>query len=92
MDKLEALLWCSFAAINIVAFLTCLIDKRKAVRHRWRISESTLLLLSAIGGAFGMLLGMSIFHHKTRHIKFIILVPLFCIIWLAVIILLMLKL
>jgi uncharacterized membrane protein YsdA (DUF1294 family) len=70
-------------AINLIAFLFYGIDKRKAQNGAWRISEATLLLFSFIGGGLGSLLGMNIFHHKTRHLKFRILVPLFLILYTA---------
>ena len=57
-------------AVNIVTFCVYGIDKWKARHHRWRISEATLLLLAVIGGSAGTLLGMSVFHHKTQHLKF----------------------
>lgn len=57
-------------AINIVAFFVYGIDKLKAKRNRWRIPESTLLLLAVIGGSVGALLGMKVWHHKTMHKKF----------------------
>lgn len=63
--------------VNISAFAAYGIDKRKAQRDKWRIPESTLLLLTFFGGALGALLGMRVFHHKTKHWKFRILVPLF---------------
>ena len=63
--------------VNMVAFAVYGIDKRKAQKDRWRIPESTLLLLAFFGGAMGALLGMRVFHHKTKHWKFRILVPLF---------------
>ena len=69
--------------INIVAFAAYGIDKSKAQKDRWRIPESTLLLLAFFGGALGALLGMRAFHHKTKHWKFKILVPLFLILQLA---------
>ena len=65
--------------INILAFCLYGIDKWKAVRGAWRLSEMTLLLAAFLGGAAGAFLGMRIFHHKTRHWKFKILVPLFLI-------------
>lgn len=79
---MESKLQIVFAAvmlINIVAFAAYGIDKRKAQKGRWRISESTLLLLAFFGGALGALLGMRVFHHKTKHWKFKILVPMFLI-------------
>ena len=64
------------AAVNLITFLAYGLDKMKAKRDAWRIKESTLLLLAAIGGSLGALLGMQVFHHKTRHRKFTIGVPL----------------
>ena len=53
--------------INVVTFLVYGIDKWKAKQGSWRISEATLLILAAIGGNIGALLGMKIWHHKTMH-------------------------
>lgn len=66
--------------VSVLAFLLCYIDKRKAIKGKWRISEDILLLISLCGGCFGFLLGMYFFHHKTRKLKFK-LVYLFCFIW-----------
>lgn len=63
--------------INVVAFFMYGVDKKRAVKHQWRISEATLLGIAFCGGSVGALLGMKIFHHKTKHWKFKILVPLF---------------
>ncbi len=71
--------------VNLVAFFLCYTDKRRAQKERWRIPEATLLLWSGIGGAFGFLIGMRRFHHKTRHLKFQILIPLFMVLWVALI-------
>lgn len=62
--------------INISAFIIFGIDKRRAVKKRWRIAESTLFLLALIGGIIGAEAGMYIFHHKTRHLHFVIGIPL----------------
>lgn len=64
------------AGINGIAFCAYGLDKRRAVREEWRISERTLLLLAFLGGAAGAFLGMKVFHHKTRHRKFSLGVPL----------------
>ena len=69
-----------FLLINILSFLLFGIDKQKAIKKKYRISEFTLLLISFLGGSIGSLLGMIIFHHKTKKIKFILLIPLFLII------------
>ena len=62
--------------MNIIAFIIYGIDKWKAQKKRWRISEKMLLFLAIIGGSAGALVGMYIFHHKTLHKKFTIGVPL----------------
>lgn len=72
--------------INIVAFAVYGIDKAKAKKKRWRISEASLLSVAFLGGAYGAWLGMKVFHHKTRHRKFRILVPLFAVLWTALIV------
>lgn len=65
--------------INTFSFLLYGIDKYKAIRKDNRISELTLLAISFFG-SLGAILGMFLFHHKTRKIKFKILIPLFLII------------
>lgn len=66
--------------INIISFLTMFIDKKKAIKGKWRIKESTLFLLSFIGGSLGVLLGIYSFRHKTKHIKFTLGIPLILIV------------
>lgn len=61
--------------INVIAFAAYGIDKHKAVKKEWRISEDTLIGLALIGGSVGALLGMQYFHHKTRKKKFFVGVP-----------------
>ena len=53
--------------MNLMTFAIYGADKWKARHGRWRISEKTLLLLAVLGGSLGALLGMYVFHHKTRH-------------------------
>lgn len=69
--------------MNLIAFAAFGIDKRKARLDKWRIPESTLLLLAFLFGSLGALLGMRAFRHKTRHWKFRILVPLFLVLQVA---------
>lgn len=73
------------AAVNVVAFVVYGVDKYKAQKAKWRIRESTLLLLAAIGGSAGAWLGMKIWHHKMRHAKFRYGVPAILLIQLAVV-------
>ena len=62
--------------INAAGFLLMLIDKWKARKNRWRIHESTLMLVAALGGSIGSLLGMYTVRHKTQHLKFTLGIPL----------------
>ncbi len=62
--------------VNAAGFLLMLIDKAKARKNAWRIPERTLMLLAAVGGSIGCLLGMYTVRHKTRHPKFTIGIPL----------------
>ena len=54
-------------AVNIVAFLMMGIDKSRAKKHAWRISEVSLFFVALIGGSIGSNLGMQVFRHKTKH-------------------------
>ena len=62
--------------VNAVGFILMLVDKTKARKNKWRIPEATLFLVAAIGGSVGSILGMYTFRHKTKHIKFIVGMPL----------------
>ena len=57
--------------INIVGFALMGIDKRKAIRRAFRIPEATLFTVAVIGGSLGSIIGMHLFHHKTRHWYFV---------------------
>jgi len=64
-------------AISIISIIVCCYDKIAAkhmTKHRTR--ESTLLLLSALGGSVAMLATMLIIRHKTKHVKFMLGIPL----------------
>ena len=64
-----------FLTVNACAFLLMLADKRIAQKKLWRIPESTLMLMAAIGGSIGSLAGMYTFRHKTKHLKFTLGIP-----------------
>lgn len=72
--------------INVVTFIVYGIDKQKARRGKWRIPESTLLLLALMGGSIGAWFGLKMWRHKTKHRKFTICIPLFMILHLGIII------
>jgi len=69
------LLYIYFIGINLLTFLLFGLDKYQAVRHGFRVPERVLLGTSALGGALGGLLGMLLFHHKTKKAKFRIWIP-----------------
>lgn len=62
--------------VNAIGLILMLVDKIKAKKNLRRIPEATLFLVAAIGGSVGSLLGMYTFRHKTKHIKFILGMPL----------------
>lgn len=61
--------------MNLLAFLLMGLDKAKARRNQWRISEKTLFLSAILGGSIGAILGMQVFRHKTKHASFRIGMP-----------------
>jgi len=67
--------------INIITFIIYGIDKYKSIKHKYRISENTLIILAILGGTLGAFFGMIIFHHKTKKKKFIILIPIILLLW-----------
>ena len=70
--------------INIIGFFIMWLDKHKARRNQWRIPEKVLLGIAFVGGAFGALSGMRVFHHKTKHVQFVIGVPVACVLWVVI--------
>ena len=63
------------AAISVISVIITVADKIKAIKHRYRISERTLLVLSALGGSAAMYITMLLIRHKTRHLKFMLGIP-----------------
>ena len=70
MNTLHSCLAYYLLGINAVTFIVYGIDKYKAKKAKWRISEATLLLLAILGGSIGAWMGMKVWHHKTMHKKF----------------------
>jgi len=64
-----------FVIINLLAFLAMYIDKKKSIKGKWRIKESTLFLLVTLGGGIGGITGMYTFRHKTKKMYFVIGFP-----------------
>lgn len=72
--------------VNIVSFFLYGIDKYKAKKGRWRISEATLLMLAVIGGSIGAWVGMRLWHHKTMHKKFKYGIPIIIILQVSLVV------
>lgn len=77
MNQWTAALLIYLGCINLYGFVIMGIDKNKAKKGQWRISEKNLLGAAFIGGSLGVLLGMKQFRHKTKHKLFQWLVPIF---------------
>ncbi|WP_242860856.1 DUF1294 domain-containing protein [Defluviitalea phaphyphila] len=74
-----------FILINFITSIVFGLDKRKAIKNKWRISEKKLIFLSFFA-PLGALIGMRIFHHKTKKLKFNILIPLFLVIQMCILV------
>lgn len=70
------LIYLYFFIINVVGFLLMFVDKRRSIKHEWRISEKSLFIVSIIGGSIGSYIGMHLFRHKTKHLKFTLGIPI----------------
>ena len=72
------------AVMNVVAFTLMGIDKRRARRGAWRISERALFMMTACFGGLGGVLGMKVFHHKTQHWYFRVFFPVLLVLQIAI--------
>ena len=72
MNTLHTILIYYILCINAVTFIIYGIDKYKykAKKAKWRIPETTLLMMAVVGGSIGAWMGMKVWHHKTMHKKF----------------------
>ena len=91
MKNYIIVLVCYLLIVNVLAFVLYGIDKRKARKDKYRISESTLLWMARLGGGVGSWIGIRRFHHKTKHNRFVIIVPLWTIVWVVGIVYLVIK-
>lgn len=73
--------------MNVCGFALMGIDKWKAARGRWRISERTLFLTAILGGSIGTFVGMYLFRHKTRQLRFTIGIPVIWVLQLLILVL-----
>ena len=84
---MDTLIWIgSFVVIvNLLGFIIMGIDKARAKKHSWRISEFTLFFIALIVGSLGSIIGMYTFRHKTKHKYFTWGMPAILIIQIALI-------
>ena len=75
MEHIELIIAAIIVLWNAVVFALYTADKRRAEKKQWRISEATLIICAFLMGGLGAFLGMKILRHKTKHLKFKLLVP-----------------
>ena len=76
---------------NLLGLILMGIDKRKARKGAFRIPELTLFTIAVIGGSLGMFLGMHLFSHKRRILRFRIGLPLILFIHVGLVVFLILQ-
>lgn len=69
--------------MSLIGFSVMGIDKQKAMKRAWRVPERTLILIAFLGGGIGSFLGMYAFRHKTKHIKFVLLLPMAAVLYIV---------
>lgn len=85
MDSLHNFISVYLLIVNLAAFAMFGIDKYKAKKEKWRISELSLFAVSFAGGSFGAWMGMNTWRHKTKHKKFVYGLPLLFVLQVALI-------
>lgn len=73
---MEKILLMYLLCISLIAIVYTIADKIKAKKGKWRVSEATLFLLSLLGGSVAMYITMQLIRHKTKHLRFMIGIPL----------------
>ena len=88
MNLFEKILLAYIAIISLVSIVVCIWDKKISKKNRveLRIPEAVLLLLSAIGGSVAMFVTMLITRHKTKHVKFMLGIPVIMILQTALVV------
>ena len=77
MNLFEKILLAYIAVMSLISIVICIYDKKISKKNKveLRIPEKTLLILSALGGSVAMFITMLIFRHKTKHVKFMLGIP-----------------
>ncbi len=84
MSPVWTLLIVWIAASGLIGFALMGIDKARARDREWRVPEASLFTLALLGGAFGILVGSSVFHHKTLKVPFMVVTILSAVMWAGV--------
>jgi uncharacterized membrane protein YsdA (DUF1294 family) len=71
------------AVISLLAIGITLFDKRAARKNARRVKERTLLFVAALGGSVAMLVTMRMIRHKTKHLKFMLGIPVIIVLQIA---------
>lgn len=77
--------------INLAGFFSMVIDKKRAINKKYRISEKNLFLIAILGGSLGSILAMNLIHHKTKHWYFKFGIPLILLLQIFILFYLFLK-
>lgn len=75
MEIIQLIIILYIVIMNLIGFFVMGADKMKARKHRRRVPERCIFIISVISGSVGVFVGMYLFRHKTRHMKFVIGVP-----------------
>lgn len=91
MEKyiLPALIY--FVIISLISVWLTVKDKKAAINNKWRVPESTLMILGLFGGAVAMLITMKKIRHKTKHAKFMVGLPIEIALQIVILVLLYIK-
>ena len=76
MEHIWVFLGICLLILNVFGFIQFGVDKKRAQKGKWRISEASLFATALLGGSIGCIVGMKVFRHKTKHKSFIIGMPL----------------
>ena len=82
MSTAAILIW--LILINLLGFGAMGIDKYLATKQQRRIPEQRFIVMAIIGAALGIIVGMKLFRHKTKHLKFTIGIPVLAVVNIAV--------
>lgn len=66
--------------INFYGIISMYMDKSHSIKKQWRTPEAKLFLIAILFGSLGIWIGMYLFRHKTKHLKFVIFIPIILIV------------